>query len=646
MGGSLIFACTMSAVWAGILAAQFYSAPFPPIVIFLAEVARSASWIAFLVAITTVLGVPRFAKYLAHLTWSGTLVAGAYLMTQGQTDDGTISIGAVLFPGGLVMALAGLVLVEQLYRNSPASARNAIRYLAFGVGAVFAYDLFLYSEALMTEQLASATWGARGIVNALIVPLIAVSAQRNPQWDVNVFVSRQVVFFSTTLLAVGAYLLLMSLGGYYIILVGGSWGGILRIVFLFGAALVLTLLLFSNTLRSQAKVFLIKHFFRNKYDYREEWLRLIATLSTTHEGSTGKILIKAIAQMVDSPGGVLWRFDDGDSRYLHVASFGTNMKVPDLNASDPLIEFMKRQGWLVDLNEYAQDQRHYGGLILPQWTKKMDSAWLFLPLISAGRLAGIMMLLEPKRVSKLNYEDRDLVKTAGQHVAVHLAQEESDRRLAEAQQFEAYNRLTAFLMHDLKNLVAQQTLIVQNAEKHRRNPVFVDDAMVTIANSVKRMNKVLEQLARERKIGSVRQTPLKYVVSNAADRCDGRLPSPKILLDDADIAVEVDPDRLSMVLQNLIRNAQDATDSTGSITLTTKRDGEDAVVLIKDDGCGMTSEFIRDRLFRPFDSTKGSQGMGIGAHQAREFVREMGGDLKVQSVPGEGTTLELRLPMA
>ena len=242
---------------------------------------------------------------------------------------------------------------------------------------------------------------------------------------------------------------------------------------------------------------------------------------------------------------------------------------------------------------------------------------------------------------KLNYEDRDLLKTVGNHIAVHLAQEKSDNLLAEAQQFEAYNRLTAFLMHDLNNLIAQQSLIVENAETHKRNPDFVDDAIATIAGSVERMKRVMRQLKRDESKRDAKATEVRFMVSAAVDNCSGKLPVPTLDLIGVNSSIAVDAEQFTMVLTHLIRNAQDATSPDGNISVSV-RDGENKIAIdIADTGCGMTPEFIRDRLFRPFDSTKGAQGMGIGAYQAREFARKYGGELQVHSVVSQGTTISL-----
>ena len=162
----------------------------------------------------------------------------------------------------------------------------------------------MYSQGLLFDGLAeTATWSARGVVNLLIVPLIAVAARRNRDWRPGIFVSRQVVFYTTTLVAVGAYLLAMSFGGFLIVRFGGSWGGFAQIVFFASAVLVLVVLLFSGTVRTWLRVFLSKHFFQNKYDYREEWLRLVNTLSEFDDSSTREVFIKAMAQIVASPSG-------------------------------------------------------------------------------------------------------------------------------------------------------------------------------------------------------------------------------------------------------------------------------------------------------------------------------------------------------
>ncbi|MBT8109765.1 MAG: PEP-CTERM system histidine kinase PrsK, partial [Gammaproteobacteria bacterium] len=477
LGGYLIAACVMSTLWGFTLAVSTLDSAVPALAVFSIEVLRGGAWLTFLVMLVSKIGVGRPIRYVAHAVWLAVLLGGFALWFGRDYFDPAISMGSIMIPGGLAISLVGLLLIEQLYRNSPPEARWGIKALALGLGGLFAYDLFLYSQGVLFSAIDATTWMARGTVNMMFVPLIALAARRNPDWDLNIFVSRHVVFYSTSLVAIGIYLLLMSLGGYALLLYGGTWGGLARAVFFVGAVLVLLILLFSSTLRARFKVFLSKHFFHNKYDYREEWLRLIAALSAFEDRSTRQVVIKALAQIVGSPSGILWVLSDKEQAYQLASTYHAPDAAPTIPLDDPLIAFMKEQEWLIDLQEYALEPKHYGDLALPGWLQQFVDAWLVVPLIIRHELVGLIMLTRAPGPPKLNYEDRDLLKTVGNHIAVHLAQEKTDSLLAEAQQFEAYNRLTAFLMHDLNNLIAQQSLIVENAEKHKRNPDFVDDAI-------------------------------------------------------------------------------------------------------------------------------------------------------------------------
>jgi len=298
LGGYLIAACVMSAIWGITLAVSVTSTSVPTLAIFSVEVLRGGAWLTFLAMLVRKIGVGRTVGYLAHAVWIGVLLAEFALWFGRDYFGPVIDMGTVAIPGGLLISLAGLWLIEQLYRNSPPESRWGIKALALGLGGLFAYDLFLYSHGVLFNAIDTKIWLARGAVNILFVPLIAIAARRNPDWDLNIFVSRQVVFYSTSLVAVGLYLLLMSLGGYVLLLYGGSWGGFAQIVFFVGAGLVLIMMLFSSALRARVKVFLSKHFFHNKYDYREEWLRLIAALSGFEDRSTRQIVIQALAQIV------------------------------------------------------------------------------------------------------------------------------------------------------------------------------------------------------------------------------------------------------------------------------------------------------------------------------------------------------------
>lgn len=645
VGGYLIAACVISTAWAITLSAQTAGAAVPAIGIFTLEVLRGGAWLTFLLTLLAQLGVPRAIKFWVQFFLTGLLVAAVALWLRQDYFAAGPGIASFAIPSGLLIALGGLILIEQLYRNTPPESRQRFRALVLGLGGMFAFDLFLYSQGMLFGILDTASWSARGTVNILFIPMIAIAARQNPDWDLNIFVSRQVIFYSTSLVAVGVYLFVMSLGGYALMIYGGIWGELAQIVFFVGAIIVLVVLLFSSTVRARFRVFLSKHFFRNKYDYREEWLRLISTLTGFDDSSTRQIVVKAMAQIIDSPGGLLWSLDTDGSKYQLTASYNSTTIAPDIPADIELVGFIKKEGWLIDLEEYRYDREMYGDLKLPEWLSGDATAWLIVPLMFRQQLLGLVLLKSASGPPKLNYEDRDLLKTVGNHLAVHLAQEKSDSLLAEAQQFEAYNRLTAFLMHDLNNLIAQQSLIIKNAEKHKRNPDFIDDSMQTIAGSVERMKRVMDQLKRGEADRLARSTELRFIISTAIDRCSGRMPIPSIDLDGLNTSVSVDAEEFTMVLVHLIKNAQDATPPDGSVGVLANQSDTSVAITVEDSGCGMPSEFIRDHLFKPFDSTKGSQGMGIGAYQAREFARKMGGDIDVHSVPGQGTAIILTLPL-
>jgi putative PEP-CTERM system histidine kinase len=641
IGGYLIGACLINAVWAGVLSAQIARGAPDPTFLFFVEVIRAGAWLTFL----TQAGLGRKVSLLAHLAWIGVLVAGIWVWARQTYFGMSASIDVVMIPGGLVIALVGLIVVEQLYRNAPPAYRGSIKALVLGLGGMYSYDLFLYSQGVLFNVIDTATWFARGAVNILFVPLIVVAARRNPAWDVNIFVSRHVVFYSTTLVAVGLYLVLMSLGGYLLLAYGGIWGGVARVVFFAGAVLVLLTLLFSNTLRARLRVFLSKHFFHNKYDYREEWLRLVATLAKFENSSTRQVVIQAMAQIVESPAGILWMREDNGDSFALAAAYESDSSVPDITAQDPIVQFIRKDGWLIDLAEYDRIPDHYDNLELPRWLREIENAWLIVPLMSSRELLGLVLLFKDPGTPALNYEDRDLLKTVGNHIAVHLAQEKSDNLLSQAQQFEAYNRLTAFLMHDLNNLIAQQSLIVENAEKHKTNPEFVDDALETISRSVVRMRRVTEHLRQTSVVQPAEKVELGKLVMQVVSHCEDREPTPRAIVGDEQVWIKADRDRLFMSLSHAVRNAQDATPADGSVTVKLERVDGSVRIEIQDTGCGMDEIFLRERLFKPFDSTKGAQGVGIGAYQIQETIRAAGGDVTVESAPKQGTKLIITLKL-
>ena len=654
-GGLLVSATAVTGVWCAAVAfyAVYRVPPFSALQ--LLEVLRDATWCLFLLKLLgltrkQVRGSDRGVRVLALVIFALCAgLAGVILANRYSADILAVAslTAYIAVFGHVLLAVAGLVLVEQIYRNTPLDQRWAIKFLCIGVGGLFVYDFYMYANGLLFRQLDGAIWSARGVVFAMVVPLIAVSAARNPQWSLQVFVSRHVVFHTAALLGAGVYLLVMAAAGYYIKAYGGNWGGVAQIAFLFGAVVLLGALLQSGQLRSRFKVFVSKHFFHNRYDYREEWLRFTKTLSTVERGAELKpTIVRAIANIVESPGGILYqRTHEGDFE----PTVGVNVDrtaAQWLQADTPFLRFLEEREWVVFMDEVEKDPESYEGPTLPEWLHAFPRAWVILPLMQGDTLVGFIVLMRSTTRGALNWEDSDLLKTVGRQAASYLVLWQATDALTESRQFEAFNRLSAYVVHDLKNLVAQLDLVIDNSKRHLHKPGFMEDALQTVGNASAKMSRLLGQLRKGRAEGGTpRPVNLNNVLEDVISARAGSAPKPVLEGCPQELRVNADRDRLGAVIEHLVQNAQEATPPDGHVTVRVSSEDGWAVIEVEDDGCGMDADFIAERLFKPFDTTKGNAGMGVGVYESREFVHALGGAIAVESTPRRGTLFRVKLPV-
>ncbi|MGD8630430.1 MAG: PEP-CTERM system histidine kinase PrsK, partial [Gammaproteobacteria bacterium] len=572
-GGLLVLATGFTVVWATTLAAWSALGMTGIVLVQAVETLHLLIWLIFMVSILRyaqggvtgssgqrVRALTALIYGLALALLTVPFISGRLLPAEQATE--------ISFLGYVVLTVSGLFLVENLYRNTRTEQRWGIKFLCLGVGSLFAYDFFLYAQALLFKQLDIVLWSARGAIYALVTPLIGISVARNPQWSVSVFISRKLVFHTATLLAAGAYLLFMAAAGYYIKSYGGEWGTALQIVFLFGAGVVLLALLFSGQLRARIRVLLGKHFFRHRYDYREQWLNFTNALSLCkQEALPHECVVRAIADVVDSSGGLLWlrRKDGCLEQASHWGVSGGEGEV--IAGDDALISYLEERAWVVNLDEYQADPELYLPLDLPGWLLELPHAWLLLPLLDQGRLLGLVVIMQPRAREPFNWELRDLLKTAASQAASYLAQLQAIEALAEARQFEGFHRLSAFVLHDIKNLIAQQSLLVGAAAQHKHKPEFVDDAVEIMEHSVTKMQRLMQLLRTGIPVGKLASTDLVMAISEAVNNCTGGRPVPVFASEVDKALVNMDRDRMSSVIENLIRNAQDATADDGVVSI-------------------------------------------------------------------------------
>jgi len=550
-------------------------------------------------------------------------------------------IGAV-FPA--LFAVAGMVLVEQFYRNSNTQERWAIKHLCLALGGIFVFDFYLFSEAMLFAAISQDGWIARGAVNALLVPLLWISLRRRANTDMKLAISHRMAFHSAALMGAGLYLMLMAAAGYYIRYAGGEWGAILQTIFLFGSALILLLAVFSGSVRAKLRVYLAKHFFRYRYDYREQWLHFTSMLTEGEpDAQVYDRTLQAMARLVDSPAAALWlKHENGSFRRAAHWNFGE--LEGQLNANHPFSSFLESRQWVLDLNDCKEQPDLLTETQFPTWLLESDHAWLVIPLLWHDRLSGFVVLAKSMSQPGMDWEINDLLKTASRQAAAHLAQAQAAEALTVARQFESFNRAAAFVVHDIKNLVAQLSLLLANAEKHKHKPEFQEDMLATIESSVARMNRMLLKLKDETESTDNSSVDMSAILNEVMQSKSAYSLKPELDIQTAGLRVRADREKLVRVIGHLVQNAIEATPYTGKVGVTLNRAETWAVLTVEDTGAGMEASFIRERLFRPFSSTKGT-GMGIGAYECKEYVQELNGNIQVASKPGRGTLFTIRLPL-
>ncbi|WP_210401716.1 XrtA/PEP-CTERM system histidine kinase PrsK [Lacimicrobium sp. SS2-24] len=550
-----------------------------------------------------------------------------------------------------IIALAVLILLETLYRQS-GEQRWHYKPLVIYLGATSLYDFVMFADATMVNQMDPMYWAARGYIYALLLPALVVGIRRIKHWGIEIFISRDVVLHSTLLLAAGGYLFVMAVAGYAIRYFGGDWSGPVQLVLLFLSLTLLAVLLLSNSFRAKVKVFITKHFFANQYDYREEWLKLSKTLNAS-EKSLSKVYEKGLRcflQAINYDRGMLLKYR---SHQFEVVGATESQPLTEVE-NDVLLQlyqFLEQKHWLVDIEELRYKPFLYEGLKINHAILNQCRFQLVIPVYQDETLWGMALLHTSgsERV-RLDWELRDYLSAVTAQVANYLFHYEAAEELAENAQFAAFNRMSAFVLHDLKNVLAQIDLILCNAEQHKHNPEFIEDTFETLQHTKNRMDRMLRQLTEKKasQPSATKTTDLVQLTEKVIDeKCHQYKPTPTINKL-ADVSLRVDEEKLSNVLYHLISNAQQATSDDGQVVVRigTAQEQGFSLIEIEDNGCGMSKDFIAHRLFKPFDTTKGNAGMGIGAYDAKSYIEKLGGRLEVMSKEGEGTTFSLFLPMA
>ena len=550
------------------------------------------------------------------------------------------------------IVLTGMVLIvtnlEQTFRSAIGTMRWRIKFVIIGLVIVFAARLYVRAQAILFSAPDIAFWSIES--SALLVGCVslAVAYARTRLAESDVYPSLAVVRSSFTVIVVGAYLFVVGVVAQLVSRFGGAT------IFQFQAVVVilgmagLAVLLLSDRTRQRIHAFVVRHFSKAQHDSVRVWTRFSRELGAVSDQSR---LCAAAARLVSETFDVLsvtvWLIDEEKDRLTVGASTAhtaANARDDD-GASASVVSGLQELRSPTDLENatgpWAEELRRLNPTTFPAGGNRVC-----IPLRSAERTIGALVLAD--RVNSVPYsmEELDLLRCIGDHVTSDLMNLRLANEVARARELDAFRLMSTFFVHDLKNAAASLNLTLKNLPVHFDDPAFRNDALRTIANTARRIDEMIARLSalRERPETIRVEADLNQLVNEALGKVGG--------MPNVDVQTELQPlprilanrDEIQSVVTNLVLNARDAVGANGVIHVRTQSQGRRVVLSVMDNGCGMTPAFLKESLFRPFQTTK-KKGLGIGLFQCRAIVQAHGGGVHVESEVGKGTTFLVSLPV-
>ncbi|SEH18678.1 putative PEP-CTERM system histidine kinase [Sphingopyxis sp. YR583] len=549
----------------------------------------------------------------------------------------------------LIVAIGGLLVIDGGVRHASAGQRMPVMAVAGGFAMLWAYELNVQLIGALTGKIASTLIALLPAIALLILPVYVVAALDIGRERMRL--SRTAATRTLILLGAAAYLIVIALTGAVARVAGGDYAELaqaISLVVVIGAGGVM---LASSRSRAWLSVMISKHFFEHRYDYRAEWMRFTATLGQGAKGDGGeddrnlhRRVAKALAELTGSPGALLML--PGASGGFRVAE---QWHWPDGASEDAMLSLrsafmLQETQHIVDLDAERRGQAG-ADLAIPDWLIADSRAWVMVPVLHFQRMIAIVILHRPPVSRALDWEDLDVLRIAGQQAASYLAESQSQQALSEARRFDEFNRRFAFIMHDIKNLASQIGLLARNAERHADKADFRADMVETLKISAGRLSDLLVRLAPRERGPAVEagRTMVEPVLQEIAAEMRAR----RVLFVgcQAGLSAWADAGAIRQIVQHLVANAIDASEAGTPVQVIAVAEHGRARIDVIDQGSGMTREFIRSELFKPFVSTKES-GFGLGAFEALQIAQAMGGGVEVESERGKGSSFTLWLPLA
>ncbi len=478
-------ACALTAIWALALIGdgRAIAAARPAL-----EVAPLLAWTIFLSLLVAPTVNTRFDPRLRFVMLSVPAAVGCGVLWNDILSAASFGPGALAqaqIIGREALAIFGLLLVENLYRNIAARRQWNVVPLCIALGGMFAYQLFLYSDALLFGWVSDLFATARPAVACLIAPFLGLTLLRNRGWKVAIHLSQNVVLHSITLIASGVFLLAIVTVAGLLHDRGDEWGRVVQVMALFGSVLVLASIVSSGSIKARLKYLIARNFFAQRYDYRVEWMNFIDMLSSREIGEDLKQrAIEGVANVVEAQGGALWLRDGARSNGDFVPVSVWNMRLAS-DAVEPadsaFVKGFRGGRWVQEFHR----GRAYAAL---------GECWLAVPLAAQNQLIGFIALAPSRAPVELNWESFELLRALGRQAASYIAEERLGQQLQDSRRLQDYAKRFAFVAHDIKNLAAQLRMVTVNAQRHGDDPAFRADAFETIRHSVTRMNELLAQL--------------------------------------------------------------------------------------------------------------------------------------------------------